>query len=498
MPRGTLPFQYAEEKTTTGMTALSGLAAYLEMAEVAGLRESIRRHVRVREEGQGWTDVEVITSLILLNLAGGESVDDLRMLEADEGLCRLLRMSETHRMRRSEGAAQGKRWRKERTRSVPSPPAVFRYLGEFHDPSEEAEIRHLNQRSATQPRHFVFPVHRGGGSRGVGPRQPSPRLRPFEHLLNRQTADLGGRMGCRLDRQCGTVVRKLAEWFLSKRVPRNQESRDVKGGLNMSSLFDLTGKVSIVTGGNGGIGRAIAIGLAEHGSDIVIAARNETKTESVVKEILSMGRRCIGVRCDVLEREDIVKTVDTAANELGKLNILVNNAGIGQGGELPQDIASERWQNVIDVNLTSPFVFSQIAYPALVKAGGGKIINVGSGYSLKAAAGNAPYAASKAGLWNVTRSLALDWGKDNIQVNLIVPGWIVTEMTTVPLGDIKRRNKIISETPAGRVGEPEDLAGAAIFFASRASDFVTGKYIQADGGRNSGDMAWPQSPDQRG
>ena len=116
----------------------------------------------------------------------------------------------------------------------------------------------------------------------------------------------------------------------------------------------------------------------------------------------------------------------------------------------------------------------------------------------RAEGANAPYAASKAGLWNLTRSMALDWGKDNIQVNLIVPGWIRTEMTTVPLGDIKRRNKIISDTPAGRVGEPEDMTGAAVYLASSASDFMTGKYMQLDGGRNSGDMAWPPSPDQQG
>ena len=137
MSQGTLPFQYSEEESSTGMTALSGLACYLEMAEAAGVWESIRRHLRLRVEGQGWTDVQVVTSLILLNLAGGESVDDLRTLESDEGLGRLLRMSETHRMRRSERRAQCKRWRKERRRSVPSPSAVFRYLGEFHDPSEE-------------------------------------------------------------------------------------------------------------------------------------------------------------------------------------------------------------------------------------------------------------------------------------------------------------------------------------------------------------------------
>ena len=127
----------------------------------------------------------------------------------------------------------------------------------------------------------------------------------------------------------------------------------------------------------------------------------------------------------------------------------------------------------------------------MVKCGGGKIINIGSGYSIKAAAGNAAYAASKAGLWNMTRSMALDWGEDNIQVNMILPGWIRTEMSAEPLGDIKRKNKIISETPAGRVGGPEDITGAAVFLASGASNFVTGKYIQAEGGAHAGDMAWP-------
>ena len=259
----------------------------------------------------------------------------------------------------------------------------------------------------------------------------------------------------------------------------------------MKNLFDLTGKVSIVTGGNGGIGRAIALGLAEYGSDIVIAARNAKKTEDVVKQIFTKGRRCIGIQCDVLQRSDITKTIEAAVNELGGLHILVNNAGIGQGGEPPQDISIESWQQVIDTNLTSPFVFSQAAYPAMVKCGGGKIINIGSGYSIKAAAGNAAYAASKAGLWNMTRSMALDWGEDNIQVNMILPGWIRTKMSTDALGDIKRKNKIISETPAGRVGEPEDITGAAVFLASGASDFVTGKYIQVEGGMNAGDMAWP-------
>ena len=162
--------------------------------------------------------------------------------------------------------------------------------------------------------------------------------------------------------------------------------------------------MAIVTGGNGGIGRAIALGLKQHGADIVVAARNEHKTAAVVSEVEAMGRRCIGVRCDVLQHDDITATVDTAARQLGGVNILVNNAGVGHGGQ-----PTQTWQRVIDINLTAVFLFCQAVYPELVKAGGDKIINVGSGYSLRSAAGNAPYSASKAGVWNLTRTMALDW-----------------------------------------------------------------------------------------
>ena len=169
----------------------------------------------------------------------------------------------------------------------------------------------------------------------------------------------------------------------------------------MRDLFDLTAKVAIVTGGNGGIGRAIALGLAQHGADIVVAARNEHKTAAVVGEVEAMGRRAIGVRCDVLQHDDITATVDTAVRELGGVNILVNNAGVGHGGQPTHTVQFETWQRVIDTNLTAVLLFCQAVYPELVKAGGGKIINVGSGYSLRSAAGNAPYSASKAGVWNL-------------------------------------------------------------------------------------------------
>ena len=139
MPQGALPFQYAEENSSTGMTAMAGLAAYLDLFEVSGLRESVDRLVGVRRDGQGWTDSQMIISLILLNLAGGESVDDLRILDKDAGFCQLLSMFESHGMRPAERRAMERRWRSERRRSVPSASAVFRYLSEFHDDQEEAE-----------------------------------------------------------------------------------------------------------------------------------------------------------------------------------------------------------------------------------------------------------------------------------------------------------------------------------------------------------------------
>ena len=260
---------------------------------------------------------------------------------------------------------------------------------------------------------------------------------------------------------------------------------------SLQNMFDLTGKVAIVTGGNGGIGRAIALALAHHGADIVVAARNERKTATVTGEVEAMGRRCIGVRCDVQQHGDITATVDTALREFGGVNILVNNAGVGHGGQPTQTVSLATWQRVIDVNLTSVFLFCQAVYPVLVEAGGGKIINVGSGFSLNAAAGNAPYSASKAGVWNLTRTMALDWAADNIQVNLIAPGWIRTEMTEGVFEDQERTAHIIEETPAGRFGEPEDLAGTGVFLASAASDFITGTYIRPAGGRGAGTMEWP-------
>jgi len=245
--------------------------------------------------------------------------------------------------------------------------------------------------------------------------------------------------------------------------------------------FGLEGKVAIVTGGNGGIGRGIAIGLADAGADIVIAARNEEKTSRVVDEIKVIGRRCLGVRCDVQKREDIRTTIENTLKEFGTVNILVNNAGISRGGP-PQSIPEETWDDVVDTNLKTVFLFSQAVHPALVAAGGGKIVNIGSEYSIFGSAFALPYAASKGGVIQLTKSLAVAWAGDNIQVNAIIPGWVRTDMTA-PIFSIEPFYKtIVQRTPAGRFAEPEEMAGAAVFLASEASDFITGQSIPVDGG----------------
>jgi len=163
------------------------------------------------------------------------------------------------------------------------------------------------------------------------------------------------------------------------------------------------------------------------------------------------------------------------------LNILVNNAGVSGGG-LPQSISEEVWDRVVDTNLKASFQFCQVAYPALVKAGGGKIINIGSEYSIFGSAMVVHYAASKGGVIQLTKSLAVAWANDNIQVNAIVPGWIRTDMTSTGIENEAFYQSIVQRTPAGRFGEPNELAGAAIFLSSVASDSITGQSIVVDGG----------------
>ena len=247
----------------------------------------------------------------------------------------------------------------------------------------------------------------------------------------------------------------------------------------MASPFDLTGKTALVTGGNGGIGLGMARGLTAAGARVAIAGRDGKKNASALKEL---GKDAVSFQCDLLDSNSIKDMVDQAARQLGRLDILINNAGMNIR-KPPQDLPLDAWRQVLDTNLTSAFVASQTAYPHFKRAGGGKIVNTGSMMSIFGAAYLAAYAASKGGIVQLTRALACAWAKDHIQVNAVLPGWIDTAMTQRARVELEGLNeRVLSRTPAGRWGEPRDLAGIAVFLCSSASDFVTGAAIPVDGG----------------
>ncbi|HEY51434.1 MAG TPA: glucose 1-dehydrogenase [Dehalococcoidia bacterium] len=251
----------------------------------------------------------------------------------------------------------------------------------------------------------------------------------------------------------------------------------------MANLFDLTGKVAIVTGGNGGIGKGIADGLASAGSDIVIFARNEDKTAKAVKDIeKKYGVSVLGLKVDVGQEESIQNGVKQALDKFGRIDTLVNNAGVNIR-KAPEEYTVEEWDWILGINLRGAFLCAKAVYPAMKKAGSGKIINIGSMTSLYGLAKVLCYACSKAGMVQLTYTLALAWAKDNIQVNAILPGWIDTPLTVSARRDFPGLDEfVLDRTPAGRWGAPADFAGAAIFLASKASDFVTAEYIKVDGG----------------
>jgi 2-deoxy-D-gluconate 3-dehydrogenase len=250
----------------------------------------------------------------------------------------------------------------------------------------------------------------------------------------------------------------------------------------MTGLMDLSGRVAIVTGGNSGIGLGIAKGLASAGATLVIAGRNAKKNAAAEQALQALGAQVLAIEADVTQENACRALIQTTLDRFGRLDILVNNAGTNIR-KPPQDYTLEEWKTVLDTNLTSAFLCSQAAYPALVKAGGGKIINTGSMTSIFGAGFAAPYSASKGGIVQLSKALASAWAKDNIQVNAILPGWIDTDLTRQARKELPGlHERVLGRTPAARWGVPDDFAGIAIFLASRASDFVTGAAIPVDGG----------------
>ncbi len=248
------------------------------------------------------------------------------------------------------------------------------------------------------------------------------------------------------------------------------------------SLFDLKGRVALVTGGNGGIGLGMARGLAEAGAAVAVAGRNQAKSEAAAAELASLGVKTAVFTVDVTEEAQCRRMVEDTVAQLGRLDILVSNAGINIR-KPPQDYALAEWRQVIDTNLTSTFACAQAAYPTMKAAGGGKIITIGSMLSIFGAGFAAAYGASKGGVVQLTKALATSWAKDNIQVNAVLPGWIDTDMTRAAREQVRGLNSmVLMRTPVGRWGVPADMAGVAVFLASPASDFITGTAIPVDGG----------------
>jgi len=250
-------------------------------------------------------------------------------------------------------------------------------------------------------------------------------------------------------------------------------------------MMDLTGRVALVTGGNSGIGLGMARGLARASAKLAIAGRNSAKNEAAARELQGLGAEVLSLKADITQEKDCQMIVHSTLARFARLDILVNNAGTNIRKQ-PQDYGLDDWKTVLDTNLTSAFLCSKDAYPAMLAAGGGKVINTGSMMSIFGASFAMPYSASKGGIVQMSKSLATAWAKDNIQVNAVLPGWIDTDLTRAARKEVDGlHERVLARTPAGRWGDPADFEGIAIFLASSASDFVTGAVIPVDGGFSS-------------
>jgi gluconate 5-dehydrogenase len=246
-------------------------------------------------------------------------------------------------------------------------------------------------------------------------------------------------------------------------------------------LFDLTGKVALVTGAGRGLGRTMALALAAAGADVAVSSRTAPELESLCDEIRSVGRRAAGVVADVTDEASCEAMVLAATAQLGPVDVLVNNAGINVRKPV-LDLSLGEFERVLDTNLKGYFLCSRAAGRGMVERGSGKVINISSIMGRVALPMQAAYASSKGGIEQLTKVLALEWAPSGVQVNAIAPTYFETELTRPLLEDAERNRFITERTPMARWGQPHELAGAVIFLASRASDYITGHTLVVDGG----------------
>jgi NAD(P)-dependent dehydrogenase (short-subunit alcohol dehydrogenase family) len=255
--------------------------------------------------------------------------------------------------------------------------------------------------------------------------------------------------------------------------------------MNVKQLFDLTGRVAIITGGSIGLGRQMAEGLAEMGANLVLCARKKERCQQAAEDLQKLGAKTLALACDVKNPADIHEVVDATMAQFGRIDILINNAGTSWGAPV-EEMRLEHWNKVIETNLTGTFLFSQAVGKIMIGQRRGKIINIASVAGLRGASPEFQaigYHASKGGVIIFTKDLACKWGMHNIQVNSIAPGWFPTNMSQVLIE--RNRDTFLKTIPLRRFGNDHDLKGAAVFLASDASDFVTGHVLVVDGGQSA-------------
>lgn len=248
-----------------------------------------------------------------------------------------------------------------------------------------------------------------------------------------------------------------------------------------AQLFDLAGKLAVVTGGTSGIGRALSLGLADAGADVIATARRQQQVDETAAEIEARGRKTLRVASDVGDRESLEKLLAEALERFGKVDILVNCAGIIK--RTPTlDLPEAEWTNILNVNLTGTLRACQVFGRKMLERGNGRIINIASLNSFVALSEVAAYAASKAGVASLTRSLAVEWSKKGVTVNAVAPGVFRTDLNAQLLDSTSRGQELLMRTPMGRFGKTEELIGAVVYLASDSASFVTGQILVVDGG----------------
>ncbi len=260
--------------------------------------------------------------------------------------------------------------------------------------------------------------------------------------------------------------------------------QEVTQTMNVKRLFDLTGRVAIITGGSIGLGRQMAEGLADMGADLVLCARKKERCEQAAEELKALGVKTLALACDVKDPASVQAMVGATVSQFGRIDILINNAGTSWGAPI-EEMSLEQWNKVIETNLTGTFLCCQAVGKVMTSQKRGNIINIASTAGLRASSPDFQaigYHASKAGVIIFTKDLARKWAMHNIRVNAIAPGWFPTHMSEVVIE--RNREKFLQGIPLGRFGTDHDLKGAAVFLASDASDFITGDVLVVDGGQS--------------